>query len=90
VGAAYPEAQKLRAERDMLIYVPGFPDVSPKVRQVAPRPPSIVESAPKPKGGGISSSSVPELISATEPEPVQDLLEHMKTTLSQADWFNTK
>ena len=31
VGNAYPEAQKLRAETDALIYVPGFPDVSPIV-----------------------------------------------------------
>jgi hypothetical protein len=29
VGIAYPEAQKLRAETDALIYVPGYPDVSP-------------------------------------------------------------
>jgi hypothetical protein len=31
VGIAYPEAQKLRAETDALIYVPGYPDVSPIV-----------------------------------------------------------
>jgi hypothetical protein len=31
VGVAYPEAQKLRAETDYLLYVPGYPDVSPVV-----------------------------------------------------------
>jgi hypothetical protein len=31
VGEAYPEAQKLRAETDVLVYIPGFPDVSPIV-----------------------------------------------------------
>jgi hypothetical protein len=29
VGIAYPEAQKLRAETDYLLYVPGLPDVAP-------------------------------------------------------------
>jgi hypothetical protein len=31
VGAAYPEALKLQAETDYLLYVPGYPDVSPIV-----------------------------------------------------------
>jgi hypothetical protein len=31
VGTVYPEAQKLQAEADVLVYVPGFPDVSPLV-----------------------------------------------------------
>jgi hypothetical protein len=31
VGSAYSEAQKLQAEEDVLIYVPGFPDVAPVV-----------------------------------------------------------
>jgi hypothetical protein len=31
VSVAYPEAQKLRAETDVLVYVPGFPDVAPIV-----------------------------------------------------------
>jgi hypothetical protein len=31
VSIAYPEAQKLRAETDVLMYVPGFPDVAPSV-----------------------------------------------------------
>jgi hypothetical protein len=29
VGAVYPEALKLRSETDVLVYVPGFPDVAP-------------------------------------------------------------
>jgi hypothetical protein len=29
VSVAYPEAQKLQAETDVLVYVPGYPDVSP-------------------------------------------------------------
>jgi hypothetical protein len=29
VGEVYPEAQKLRAEQDVLVYVPGYPDVAP-------------------------------------------------------------
>jgi hypothetical protein len=29
VGEVYPEAQKLRAETDVLVYVPGYPDVAP-------------------------------------------------------------
>jgi hypothetical protein len=31
VGVAYPEAQKLQVETDVLVYVPGYPDVSPVV-----------------------------------------------------------
>ena len=31
VGHAYPEAQKLQAETDALVYIPGYPDVSPIV-----------------------------------------------------------
>jgi hypothetical protein len=31
VGIAYPEAQKLRTETNVLVYVPGYPDVSPIV-----------------------------------------------------------
>ena len=33
VGIAYPEALKLRAETDVLVYVPGLPDVSPLVKK---------------------------------------------------------
>jgi hypothetical protein len=29
VAEVYPEAQKLQAETDVLVYVPGFPDVAP-------------------------------------------------------------
>jgi hypothetical protein len=29
VGEVYPEAQKLRVEQDVLVYVPGYPDVAP-------------------------------------------------------------
>jgi hypothetical protein len=31
VGIAYPEAQRLQAETDVLVYVPGYPDVAPLV-----------------------------------------------------------
>jgi hypothetical protein len=31
VSVAYPEAQKLQAETDVLVYVPGYPDVAPPV-----------------------------------------------------------
>jgi hypothetical protein len=31
VATAYPEAEKLKAEEDALIYVPGYPDVSPLI-----------------------------------------------------------
>ena len=33
VAVAYPEALKLRAEPDVLVYVPGLPDVSPLVKK---------------------------------------------------------
>jgi hypothetical protein len=31
IGSIYPEAQKLQAETDVLVFIPGYPDVSPIV-----------------------------------------------------------
>jgi hypothetical protein len=41
VAEVYPEAQKLRAETDVLVYVPGYPDVAPITPSTLSKKPGI-------------------------------------------------